>query len=189
MLFELPRNQTRIWDLHVPIVVKDKVISAYLSDELGGPEEYNELCHYLREAQSDEVVMLYLNLPGGVVDSAFMIIDAIKHSKARVIARLSGTVASAGTIIALSCDEIEVTDFLSFMCHNYSGGLQGKGHEMRARQLFTDKHLEGAFTTIYAGFLTDEEMKTVIDGADMWMGPEEVQERWLKRKEYLRTLS
>jgi ATP-dependent protease ClpP protease subunit len=54
-----------------------------------------------------------------------MIAAAIKHSKAKVIGQLSGTVASAGTLITMACDEIVVTPHLSFMIHNYSGGMAG----------------------------------------------------------------
>jgi len=38
------------------------------------------------------------------------------------------------------------------MIHNYSGGMSGKGHEMKARQKFTDEHLNDAFKYFYKGF-------------------------------------
>jgi ATP-dependent protease ClpP protease subunit len=113
-----------------------------------------------------------------MIDSAVMIIDAIRASKAKVTAYLSGTVASAGTIIALACDNVVIADHTSFMIHNYSGGLAGKGHEMKARQLFIDTSLNKAFASFYNGFLTEAEMTEVINGKDMWMGKDEVVERW-----------
>lgn len=186
--FELPKDVTRVWDLDVPIVYdkEQKTISAYLSGTIEEPITYNELCHVLLTAEDDTEVRLYINTPGGIIDSAFMLADAIKNSAATVVAHLSGTVASAGTIISMSCDRIVPADHLSFMVHNYSGGIAGKGHEMKARQKFTDNHLNKAFKAFYSGFLTEDEMQKVIEGTDLWMDTAEVLERWDNRTTYLK---
>jgi len=186
-IFELPRENVRIWDLDVPIVVEsnNKSINAYISGKIEEPHMYNELCYLLGTADKETSFYLHINTPGGIIDSAFMIADAIDNSDAAVIACLSGTVASAGTIIAMSCDSLEISNNLSFMIHNYSGGISGKGHEMRNRQRFTDTHLNQAFRTFYSGFLKETEMAEVIEGADLWMGTEEVRERWESRVDYV----
>jgi ATP-dependent protease ClpP protease subunit len=187
--FEIPKDATRIWDICVPIVEdsENRRISAYMTGTVEEPFLYNELCYILRTAEEGTTLDLFINTPGGVVDSAFMLISAIKESKANVVGHLSGTVASAGTIIAMACDDLVVSPHLSFMIHNYSGGMSGKGHEMKARQNFTDKHLNKAFSELYKHFLTEDEMTSIIDGTDMWMNTEEVTERWNNRKERLRT--
>lgn len=184
----LPKTSPkRVWELEVPIIHNDnkKILTAYLSNKINEPFEYDELCHNLREVDSSYKVNLYINTPGGVVDSAFTIASAIKDSQAEVTAILNGTVASAGTIIALACDNLIVKDHVSFMVHNYSGGIQGKGNEMKARQNFTDAHLNNAFKHFYSGFLTEDEIERVIDGIDLWMGSDEVKERWDNRLAYL----
>ena len=186
--FEIPRDATRIWDLLVPIVVDKETdtIKIYLTNAIEEPLNYNEACYMLDTATKNTVVEIYLNTPGGVIDSAFMLADAIKRTKATVKAYLSGTVASAGTLVTMVCDQVEVSPHLSFMIHNYSGGMSGKGHEMKARQKFTDDHLNEAFKSFYSGFLTDEEMGRVIEGTDLWMNSTEVQERWNSRVDYLK---
>lgn len=126
-IFELPKDVTRIWDLQVPIIETDSTIEAYLADEIIEPYEYNELCYVLTHTSADKTVYLNITTPGGILDSAFKIIDAIQQSNAKVIARLSGTVASAGTVIALACDDLIVADHTAWMSHNYSGGSAGKG--------------------------------------------------------------
>ena len=123
--FELPRDATRIWDIYVPIVKSGNVTTAYLTNEISNPELYNELCYLLKVAKKTDKFILNINTPGGALDSANMIIDAITSSPATVVASLSGTVASAGTIITLACDEIEIADYTAWMTHNYSGGLVG----------------------------------------------------------------
>lgn len=181
--FDLPRDVTRIWDLEVPVIndVKENTLKIFLTSGIAEPHLYNEACYFLRNADEECTAYVYLNTPGGMIDSAFMITDAIKNSKAKVIACLSGTVASAGTLITMACDEIQVTPHVSFMIHNYSAGMVGKGHEMKARQKFVDEHLNNAFKDYYNGFLSEEEMDKVIEGTDMWMGTDEVLERWQAR--------
>lgn len=170
-----------VWDEAVPIVKGGFHTDVYLCDDIKEPLDYAELYHILHKAEKGETVTLHINTPGGMIDSAFMIIDAIKASKATVTAYLTGTVASAGTMISLACDRLVVADHTSFMIHNYSAGMMGKGHEMKARQEFTDKSLNEAFKTFYCGFLSDKEMEEVIDGKDMWMGKTEVLQRWNSR--------
>lgn len=181
------KNPVHPWDNSVPVIIdaENKTFTAFITGSIDEPSHYNELCYLLHSSNKDDKFILHINTPGGIIDSAFMVADAIKHSKGHVKGRLSGTVASAGTIIAMQCHELEVADHLSFMIHNYSGGMAGKGHEMKARQRFTDIHLNNAFKTFYKGFLSSEEMDSVIDGTDLWMGSEEVVERWQQRLQSL----
>lgn len=175
---QAPTSPTSIWDKVVPIVTTRFHTDAYILDQIEEPTLYSELCHKLRISEKGDTFTIHLNTPGGMIDSTMMIIDAIKSSKAKVTAKLSGTVASAGTILALACDNLEVADHTAFMIHNYSGGGHGKGHELKAMQEFRDASLKNAFETFYRGFLTDKEMTDVIDGKDLWMGKDEVLKRW-----------
>ena len=184
----LGANADDVWSQYVPIVSDKHHTDIYITDGIEEPSSYNEMCHTLRAADRADTVTIHLNTPGGIIDSAFMIVDAIKSSKATVTAYLSGTVASAGTIIALACDKLIVSDHTSWMSHNYSGGMMGKGHEMKARQEFMDSSLKDAFHDFYAGFFDEDEMKSVIDGKDIWIGKTEILQRWDNRKAYLRGL-
>ena len=166
-----------VWDNYVPIISDKNHTTAYLTNTIEEPSEYNELCFRLKSASPAEIFTLVINTPGGILDSALMLVDAIKTSKAKIIAQISGTVASAGTIITLACDEVEVAPHTAFMIHNYSGGLVGKGHELKAHQEFVDANLNNSFTDLYRGFLTPSEIKKVIDGKDYWMNRDEVLER------------
>jgi ATP-dependent protease ClpP protease subunit len=83
------------------------------------------MCYVLDTAKSGDVVTIHINNGGGSIDSAFQIINSMKNSKAHIIGKLSGTVASASTVISLYCHELIVADFTAFMIHNYSGGVVG----------------------------------------------------------------
>ena len=168
------------WEKYVPIIASEdfRQIDIYLHDLIQAPCNYSETTYVLREAKKGDVINLYINNGGGVVDSAFMMFDAIIKSKATVVAHLAGIVASAATIITMACDKIVIARFTQFMVHNYSGGTSGKGHEIKAYVQFSDKELNRAFREIYAGFLTDKEMTEIIDGQDVWLNETEVQTRW-----------
>ena len=68
------------------------------------------------------------------------------------------------------------------MIHNYSTGMQGKGHELKAYQKFTDQELNKTFREYYLGFLTEDEMEDVINGRDIWLNTDEAQKRWKNKK-------
>lgn len=173
-----------VWSNYVPIISDKNHTTAYLTNTIEEPSEYNELCFRLKSASPAEIFTLVINTPGGILDSALMLVDAIKTSKAKVIAQISGTVASAGTIITLACDDVEVAPHTAFMIHNYSSsGGHGKGHEIKAMQAFVDANINASFTSLYGGFLTPKEIRDVIDGKDIWMGQEEVLSRWAGKLE------
>ena len=175
---ELPKKTESIWEDHVPIAKNGREIDVYIMTEIVNPIEYSELCHLLRNANSKEVIRIHINTPGGRLDSATMIIDAITESDAYIIGVLSGSVASAGTMIALACDELECSSYLEFMIHYFSGGTGGKGNEIKAHSNFIDKHMPMIFKKMYAGFLSDKEIEDMIEGKDVWLNGDEVLERF-----------
>ncbi len=170
------------WDKYVPIV-QDKdssTVTVFLFNNIEAPGAYAELVYTLEHTAASKVV-LKINNGGGVLDSCLSVTEAIKNCKATVIADLSGTVASAATMIALACDEIILADSTSFMIHSASGGYGGKMHESKAYMEFSDKEMKKMFKDIYANFLTSRELKLVLEGKDMWMNKKDVLTRWDKR--------
>lgn len=176
--YDLYRKDQLEWGKHAPIKVVDGITYVYFTDDIQSPAIYNEVVHKLLTATSEDMFVFVINSGGGDVESAIMIVDAVRRSEATVKSFVTGFAASAATILALSAEELEIAEHTPFMVHNYSGGLGGKGHELKARQEFMDKALNDAFKDFYTGFLTEEEMEEVIDGKDMWMGPEDVRRRW-----------
>lgn len=175
-------NSSNVWDECIPIISESNCHTVYLTGNIEEPYDYSKLCHMLYTANEYDEFRIVINSLGGVLDSAFMIVDAIKNTKAKTTCRLTGTVASAATIVALSCDELETSSNLSFMIHNYSAsGVHGKGHEMKARQNFVDRELNRSFQEFYSGFLSVDEIEDVIEGKDIWLNNEEVEKRWNKK--------
>jgi len=176
--FELPKDATRVWELPVPYITTEDETHAYITEEIRSPSEYDEFCFLLRSASKGHIFHLHINTPGGIVDSALAITAAMRSSEAHIIGHLTGTVASAGTMISMACNELIVEPHISFLIHNYSGGIHGKGGELKARQAHDEQVLKSVFEDFYTGFLTDDEILEVIEDKDMWMGTEEVINRW-----------
>lgn len=181
-IFATPK--TTVFDNYVPMITNKHTTTVYLTDVIEAPSLYNELCYKLDNASPAEEFFIYINTPGGILDAAIMLVSSIKNTLANTTARLSGTVASAGTIIALACRHVELADHTAFMIHNYSGGLYGKGHELKAHQEFVDANLNKSFSSFYEGFLTPTEIKRVIDGKDYWMNKDEVLSRLARKNGY-----
>ena len=179
-----PKSEQSRWDKDVPILARGKTVTAYIQSEIYEPEVYNELCYTLENTDADKV-RLVMNNGGGMMDSMLSIIDSIHKSSATVVAVLSGTVASAATMIALECDEVEVAKHTSWLTHYYSGGSSGKGNELKAKHDFDEIHIPKMFRELHAGFLTETEIEQVIDGKDKWFCKEEIEERFARRKAYL----
>lgn len=171
-------GQQSVWEHYVPVVKKDSRIDVFLTADIETPNNYDELCYELNKATSDTIITIHLNTYGGVLDTAKRIHNAMKSSEAHVVVKCSGSVISAGTIIAMAADELIMEPFVAFMIHYYSGGNVGKGHELKAAQAFTDKNLPEYYKYVYNKFLTEDEITSVVDGKDLWMGSEEVIERW-----------
>lgn len=176
--FLLPNDPVRMWDLPVPIIKSGNVTNVYLTSEISSPDTYNELCHTLINAEPHETFIVNLNTPGGDLDSAIMILDALRCTEATTIAYLTGQVSSAGTMITMGCKEVRIAEHSSFMIHNYSAQVSGKGNELVARQDFMNRVLGKLMRDVYVGFLTQEEIESIIEGSDFWFDSEEVLERW-----------
>jgi len=169
-----------VWDNYVPIVCRGNSYTVYLTDSIQVPAEYNQLIHLLDSLESYHNVDMIINNGGGAVDSAFMIRDAMMRCPAKITSHLSGTVASAATIISLASDELKVSPFLSFMVHNYSHSSgHDSGNKVRNYVNFTDRELKRAFRDIYTNFLTESEISDVTTrDKEIWLNEIDVMQRW-----------
>ena len=171
------------WDEYVPIIETDELLSVYLTDAISHPSLYNEAATKI--ATSKVPVTIVLNTPGGLSSTAFMFAAAMKKCQQPIHGVITGDVASAGTIITMHCDTIEVQDYAQFMIHNYSHGAQGSGAQVKEYVNFTDREFTRAASIIYAGFLTEDELFSVSSqDKEIWLNKDEVLERWARKTSY-----
>jgi ATP-dependent protease ClpP protease subunit len=84
---------------------------------------------------------------------------------------------SAATMLFLSGQRFEISEHCLFMFHNYSGGTFGKGGEMYDQLVNERKWSENIIRKVYEGFLTETEIRSILDNKDIWMEGKEVMKR------------
>ena len=80
----------------------------------------------------DKVINVYINSPGGCLDSGFAMINGIQRSKHKIRTIGIGGIASAAFMILMSGDERHLYHNALCMSHQYSWGTGGKHHELEA---------------------------------------------------------
>lgn len=158
-------------------VVTHKAHHIYFSEAIGDPVDYVDVIHRIKMAAAGDVIYMYLNLPGGRIDTGVQILNAMRASQAHIITVMEGEVCSLGTIIFLSGDEFVVHDHCLFMIHNFSGGVSGKGHEQMAQLEGITRWFTSICREVYLPFLTEKELDSVLKGDDLWFSSEDVRKR------------
>lgn len=156
----------------------------FLDEEITEPSYYRNLLQVLLSAGDNDVVELWINTPGGDLSATEAIVSAIQNSDAQVVGLINGRAYSAGSMIALSCPHLVVLDSASMMIHEASFATGGKGSDIRGYVTFSDKKLDKLIDSVYEGFLTPEELVQVKNGKELWLLPEEIEERLEKRNAY-----
>lgn len=120
----------------------------------------------LSQADTSQDLHVYLNTPGGDVFEGRAIMAELARFSGKKIAHIDSLCASAGTSIAIACNEIEMTEGAFFMIHNASGIAFGDKTDMRETADLLEK-VEGAIVNDYV-------TKTGKDAAEIvaWMDAE-----------------
>lgn len=118
-------------------------------------------------------IHLRINSPGGDVFGAQAIAQALRDSKARVIAHVDGIAASAATVIAIAADEVEIAQGGMFMVHRAWSFAVGNTNDMLDAAALLDK-VDGTLAAQYAARTGEDQasMLEVMD-AETWMTAEE----------------
>lgn len=160
-------------------------ICYFLDKPIGHLSEYRDLIYCIDNLGQDDVLTLVVNSPGGFIHTACAIIDSINRTQGKIRAEVTGRCHSAATCITLSCHEIYISDYTSFMIHSATYGTIGKMHEVSHDYVFNDNYLKDFIKDSYYGFLTPEEIDNVLQGKDHWMRATEVRQRLENRNAIL----
>lgn len=158
----------------------------FLDEEIGAPSDYRELISILFSANEIDDISLFINCPGGQLDTALAIIEGIKFTQANVTAVLVGACHSAASMIMMYCHNVIVSESAYAMIHTASYGSSGNSSNVKAHTDFTSKQVDKLLDDTYEGFLSKEEMVNIKKGVELWLSAEELQERLLKRAKVLK---
>ena len=157
----------------------------YLTGRIEEADQYIAVYDMIRHASEEDIIKIYVNSPGGDLFTALQFGRAMGDSDATIIVSVEGQCCSAATIIALAADMVELSNHCVWMCHNYSSGMIGKGHELHSQAEFERDWSIKLMKDIYDGFLSESEIQRMLNGADLWMGADDVMERLNKRQKHM----
>lgn len=149
--------------------------------------DYIELISTLEVVEKHDTVNLYINTPGGSLETTISIIHAISRSKAgSIIAHADGQVASAGTLLFFACRSWVVYPYAHAMFHDGSEIIGGKFSENFKAAQATSNLIRKICEDVYIPFFTIDEVDRILNGADMYLDSDELTERVVNGAEILK---
>ena len=118
-------------------------------------------------------IVLHLNTPGGDAAEGVAIANVLRAHRARVVVRVDGLAASAGSVIAVAGDEVVMSLGSQLMVHDAWGYAMGDASEMDAARRMLDSTSD-AIASTYAAKAggTPAEWREVMR-AETWYTAEE----------------
>ena len=169
------------------LVIKNQgnrvVVDYYLINSIEENANYIQLLQILNDLTSNDEITIHISSPGGYIDTALQIVNAITLSAGIVTTKAEGMCASAATYIWLAGDNIYATPYSRFLFHTCSYGNWGKFNEVKDYGKFFEAWFEQTTRDLYKGFLTDEEITDMNAGKDFWFDSDEAVRRLKKSKE------
>lgn len=173
-------------------------IDRFLEKQRGLHEMFNELL----DAKEFDNLELRINSGGGLVNEGMQFYTIIKNKfNGRTTTVLDASGYSMGALLFCMGDKRVITSNSDLMFHDYSGGMSGKGGELKSRMEHKDSHIRNFFKSIILknNFLTKKEYKDMLIGKDYWFNAKQLCKRGIAThvlfngveitsKEYLKTL-
>lgn len=128
----------------------------------------------------DKTLTLYINSSGGDLYQAFALIDVIQNSSFPIRAIGIGSVMSSAFMIFASCTKGEryAAPNASFMCHQFSSGVEAKYHDIKA-EMKENEALNNKMVSILkeaTGLAPSVIKKKLLPASDVYLSAEEVVE-------------
>jgi len=159
--------------IRIPIIESKNNYIINLDSDIDMPSTYRKVFEILRIAKKEEIIYFNINSLGGDIDTAIQFFESIMNTKAKTIANIY-VACSAAVIIALCCDEINISKFGYIMLHNMSSSLEGKVSDMQSYTDFIIKQDKKIADFLYQGFLTPLEIKEVSKGKEFWLDQQNI---------------
>ena len=149
-------------------------VDAYLDEPIRQVHYYRDLLQYMRRMEEGDKLTIWITSPGGYMDSATAINQAMRTTKGQTTVICDAYNASAATFIALAAPQLIVQEGSTWMLHSASFGASGKSDNVYSKVKFFNEEIYKELKQIYSGFLTDEEFDQMIDGKDFYMNYDEI---------------
>jgi ATP-dependent protease ClpP protease subunit len=149
-------------------VIPASVYNFYINGAIEGFAPYQDLIHVLKSAEEHDTIYIHLNSIGGELAVTQQIINSMDNTMATVITSLEGEAYSAASVILLRGHKIFVNPNVSFMAHNYSHGVGGKGNDVASHVEHSQKFFKKFAHSVYKDVMSKEEIDEMLSGKDFW---------------------
>lgn len=122
----------------------------------------------------DEEAEIEINSPGGSVVQGIEMANAIKNSKAKIVAHVTGIAASMASVIACACDKIEMEEASFMMIHDPWSYAEGNAEELRKQASVLDQ-MKAVIMSFYRGKfkgLTEDQISSLMSDETWYTGNE-----------------
>lgn len=159
--------------------------SLYIYDSIIDPIYYAEIFHILRLAKPGDVVNIYINCPGGDINTLCSFAAALEETEAAIITHVDGSADSAAFVLAFMGDEIIFSEFSQMMSHNVSmstSRMDMANIEKYAK--ITKETYRGMLEKYCYRVLTEDEINNICEnGMEIHLSSKECEDRLLKWEE------
>lgn len=157
---------------------------------IGGPihtaDQFLFAIQALEAADEDNDVKITLQSPGGSLGASDALIHAMRKCDGHIHIVATGNVSSAGTFILLEADSFELSENFNATLHCGSVGSGGNYNEFKASSEFYNRFMPKALRSAYQGFLSEDELTSMLDGKDIILDADEWCIRHQARNEYFK---
>lgn len=171
-------------DKHLGYFTRTKVatcITVPIDEGVREAVYYRQVAKAISEAGPDDQVEFEISSPGGYLNGLIALLTAMAKTEATTVAHINGECHSAASLLALNCDAIYVSPYATMLVHFVQFGASGKGTDVKSHVDHIYNTSEKLFRNTYKYFLTDQEIEKCIQGLELWLDADEINER-LKRK-------
>ena len=155
---------------------KAEEVDVYIYDEIGSYDISAKSFIDEIKDKKGKTLNIHINSLGGEVFDGMAIANAIKAHTGKTRSYVEGICASISTVIALSADEVYMSENSLFMIHNAWGGSMGDASEMRKQADLLDKiSNEIAKVYIAKSTLSKEEVSDMMK-EETWLDATEAKE-------------
>lgn len=160
-------------------------INIHLTGTIEESEFYLADFEILRNCSEYDRVNLYISSTGGSLDTAMQYIAAMRDCQATIVAHLTCSCHSAATFIFLMADEWVVHPNSQMLIHNFWAEPTGRGKELIDKAVHLNNWCNKIYQEFYVstGFLTLEELNSVLNDNTFWFTTEQINEKLDKVRE------
>lgn len=170
--------------------ISSNVYKYNLDTTLEEPQDFRDLTQLLDTAEEGDTIIIRINTYGGDIYSMISIINSIQNSRATVVAEVA-LASSAGSFIALACDDCVSLQFSEWFFHEMQSYNKGSTSDQMRSLSFRHKTQKHLMEELYKGFMTEEEIEKLCKGEirDWEMDYIEANERLEKWRDYKEMLA